>query len=88
MSICFLEQEEHDHDMGNNDMICRYEALSKKCNKLAKENIILQLECDRLTTENQVLKRTTMRKHIMYILSTTLSGPSISEISRNYRVIC
>ncbi|CAF3488941.1 unnamed protein product, partial [Rotaria socialis] len=55
-----FEQEEQVQDMNDADIVCRYEFLSKKCNKLSKENAELQLECDRLTTENQVLKRTTM----------------------------
>lgn len=68
MFLYFLEQEELLQNMNTADIMCRYEVLSKKCNKLSKENTELQLECDRLTKEVQVLKRTTMRKLIQYLL--------------------
>jgi hypothetical protein len=54
--------------MNDNDMIHKYEALSKKCNELGKENLTLQSEHDRLLKENEVLKKTTMRKCINSIL--------------------
>lgn len=38
-----------------------FDFLSKKCNKLIKENAALQMECDRLRKENQHVKRTTIR---------------------------
>jgi hypothetical protein len=41
-----------------------YEFLSKKCNKLLRENSVLQLECDRLKKENYQLKKTTIRMSI------------------------
>ncbi|CAF1310565.1 unnamed protein product [Rotaria magnacalcarata] len=54
------EQEQQLHNIGSSDMLCRYDTLSKKCNKLTKENAELQLECDRLTKENQIIKKSTM----------------------------
>ena len=69
-------------------MIYRYEVLSKKCNNLSKQNIALQLECDRLIKEIQVLKRTTMRKHanILY-LEFFFKKPSTLNVLRNYLII-
>lgn len=46
-----------------------YEFLSKKCNKLLKENVSLQLECARLTREIHQLKRTTIRMFVLHQLN-------------------
>ena len=67
MSIYFIEKEEQQQNVTDNDMILRYDALSKKNNKLSKENTALQSEHDRLLQENHVLKKTTMRKCIKSI---------------------
>ncbi len=66
--IYFIEEEEQQQNVNDNDMILKYEVLSKKYNKLLKENAVLQSEHDRLLQENQLLKRTTMRKCIKSIL--------------------
>ncbi|CAF3502868.1 unnamed protein product [Rotaria socialis] len=54
------EQEQQLHNITSSDMLCQFDVLSKKCNKLTKENGELQLECDRLTKENQIIKKSTM----------------------------
>ena len=46
----------------NNDAIFCYETLSKKYDKLAVKHRALQYGHDRLFKENQLFKRTTMRK--------------------------
>ncbi|CAF4001231.1 unnamed protein product [Rotaria sordida] len=56
--------EERLFDISNTELLCRYEYLSKRCNELSKENADLSRECDRLTQEIQMLKRTTMRKFL------------------------
>ena len=43
-------------------MMRRFEFLSKCCKQQTKENAELQSEYDRLTKENQMLKKTMMRK--------------------------
>ena len=57
-------------ELSANDMPpSAYDFLSKKCNKLLRENSILQLECDRLKKENHHLKKTTIRMSIEYWFS-------------------
>ncbi|CAF3951083.1 unnamed protein product [Rotaria sp. Silwood2] len=58
--VCYIELEEQLQEMSNTELLRKYQALSIKCKNLSNENIALQLECDRLTEENQILKTTTM----------------------------
>ncbi|CAF4001391.1 unnamed protein product [Rotaria sp. Silwood2] len=53
-------QQERLFDLSNTELLSRYEYLSKKCNELQKDNADLSRECDRMTKEIQMLKRTTM----------------------------
>lgn len=69
--VCYIESEDRLQDMSNAEILRKYEALSIKCKKLSNENTELQLECDRLTHENQILKTTTMRKCIVCPLFIT-----------------
>jgi hypothetical protein len=47
--------------LADNDMPpSAYEFLSKKCNRLLRENSSLQLECDRLQKENVQMKKSTI----------------------------
>ncbi|CAF4284301.1 unnamed protein product [Rotaria magnacalcarata] len=60
MIECLDSQQGHAPDTSYLDVMPRLEFLSKRCNQLTKENADLQEDCDRLTTENQKLKRTMM----------------------------
>ncbi|CAF4029641.1 unnamed protein product [Rotaria sp. Silwood1] len=53
-------QQERLFDLSNTELLSRYEYLSKKCNELQKDNADLSRECDHMTKEIQMLKRTTM----------------------------
>ncbi|CAF3854904.1 unnamed protein product [Rotaria sp. Silwood1] len=57
-------QQERLFDLNNTELLSRYEYLSKKCNELQKDNADLSRECDHMTKEIQMLKRTTMRKFL------------------------
>ncbi|CAF4916076.1 unnamed protein product [Rotaria sp. Silwood1] len=57
-------QQERLFDLSNTELLSRYEYLSKKCNELQKDNADLSRECDHMTKEIQMLKRTTMRKFL------------------------
>ncbi|CAM4899644.1 unnamed protein product [Rotaria socialis] len=60
MIECLDSQQGQAPDTSYLDVMPRLEFLSKRCNQLTKENADLQEDCDRLTTENQKLKRTMM----------------------------
>jgi hypothetical protein len=60
--IYFIDEEEQELNEYDIDILHRYKELSKKNKELATENTALQCEIDRLVQENQLLKRTTMRK--------------------------
>ena len=52
-------------DLTDNNMPpSAYDFLSKKCNRLLRENSSLQLECDRLKKENVQMKKSTIRMFI------------------------
>jgi len=64
-----IQEEEEEvafqqQNMQDDDLLYRYEMLSKKCNMLSKENTKLQSERDQFFQENQKLKKTTIRKCI------------------------
>ncbi len=70
-------QQQNIQNMNENDLLYRYDNLSKKCNKLLKENLKLQSEYDRLLQENQKLKKNSMRKCVKSILILILSKNTI-----------
>ena len=59
--------------LADNDMPpSAYDFLSKKCNRLLRENSSLQLECDRLQKENLQMKKSTIRMFVECLFSNGL----------------
>lgn len=63
--------------MPYNDVMSRFEFLSKRCNELTTENADLHVKCDRLTKEVQHLKRTMIRKSIKHFATEMILMHSI-----------